>query len=93
MVIDPTTHRCEIAPGFKIQDLSLIALALVDIALRVAAIVAVGYVVYGGVQFVVAQGETDKTKRARQTIINALIGLVIAMISTGLVAFVGTRIG
>jgi hypothetical protein len=79
--------------SFNVQDLSLIVLAIVDILLRVAALVAVGYVVYGGVQFIVAQGEADQAKKARQTAINALIGLVIALISTGLVAFVGTRIG
>jgi hypothetical protein len=84
---------CVLAQNFKIQDISLIALALVDVALRIAALVAVGYVIYGGVQFVAAQGEADKAKKARQTIINALIGLVIAMMSTGLVAFIGSSIG
>jgi len=93
MVVDAATGRCEIVGTLQIADLSLIALALVDVALRVAAIVAVGYVVYGGVQFVIAQGETDKTKKARQTIINALIGLTIALVSTGIVAFIGNKIG
>ena len=89
------TGRCEIPSlaSFGVQELSLIALAIVDILLRVAALVAVGYVVYGGVQFITAQGEADQAKKARQTAINALIGLTIALISTGLVAFVGSRIG
>jgi len=96
MADDPDTGRCEFVSlngGFQVQDLGLIGLALVDIALRIAAIVAVGYVVYGGILFVTAQGESEKTKHARQTIINSLIGLVIALISTGLVAFIGRRIG
>lgn len=78
---------------FQIADIPLIALAAVDIALRIAALVAVGYVIYGGVQFVIAQGESDKTKKARQTIIDALVGLVIAMLAAGIVAFIGTRFG
>ena len=95
---DPDTGRCEFISmngtgGFQVQDLSLVGLALVDIALRVAALVAVGYVIYGGMQFVLAQGDTERTKRARQTVINSLIGLIIALISTGLVAFIGRRIG
>jgi len=93
LMVHTTAGGCELSPNFKIADLSLVALALVDIAMRIAALVAVGYVVYGGVQFVTAQGEADKAKKARQTIINALIGLVIAMLSTGFVAFIGTKIG
>jgi hypothetical protein len=93
MRVNSATNRCEVISTLQVQDLSLIALALVDIGLRVASLAAVGYVVYGGIQFVVAQGETDKTRKARQTIINALIGMTIALISVGLVAFVGARIG
>jgi len=83
--------NCEIT-NFQISDIPLVALALVEIALRVAALVAVGYIMYGGIQFVVAQGESDKTKKARQTVINALIGLVIALSATAIVAFIGSRL-
>jgi hypothetical protein len=93
VVHDEVTDKCEIPVDFGISDFPLIGLALVDIALRVAALAAVGYVIYGGVQFVTAQGETDRTKKARQTIINALIGLVIALMAAGIVSFVGARIG
>lgn len=85
-------NQCEIV-NFGIEDIPLVGLALVDIALRIAALIAVGYVVYGGVQFVTSQGEADKSKKARQTIINALIGLVIALLSAAIVAFIGRRIG
>jgi hypothetical protein len=93
LVNNPATGRCEVSDTFGVKDFSLIGLALVDIAFRVAALAAVGYVIYGGVQFVTAQGESDKTKKARQTVINALIGLVIALLASGIVAFVGAKIG
>lgn len=93
LVKNPATGRCEIPDNFGIQDVPLIGLALVDIALRIAALAAVGYVIYGGVQFVIAQGEADKTKKARQTIINALAGLVIALFAASIVSFVGVRLG
>ena len=93
LVHNSATGRCEVPDNFGVQDFSLIALALVDIAFRVAALAAVGYVIYGGVQFVIAQGEADKTKKARQTIINALAGLVIALLAAGIVSFVGVRLG
>lgn len=88
---DTIEGNCEIV-NFGPEDLPLIGLALVDIGLRVAALVAIGYIIYGGVQFVLAQGEADKTKKARQTIINALIGLVIALFATAIVAFVGSTV-
>jgi hypothetical protein len=83
--------RCEIV-NFGFEDIPLIGLALIDIGLRIAALVAIGYIIYGGIQFVVAQGEADKTKKARQTIINALIGLVIALFATAIVTFIGSSI-
>lgn len=87
------TGRCEVPDDFGVADFPLVGLALVDIAFRVAALAAVAYVIWGGIQFVTAQGEPDRTKKARQTVINALIGLVIALLAAGLVAFIGARIG
>ncbi len=70
-------------------DISAILLAVVDIMLRIGAIVAVGYIIYGAILFITSQGEPDKASAARQSIMNALIGLVIAIIATGVVSFIG----
>src|SRR4051812_8905124 len=59
----------------------LIGLAILDDLIRVAALVAVGYIIYGGMQYVTSQGAPDATKKAQQTIINALVGVVIAIIA------------
>jgi hypothetical protein len=84
---------CEFTDAFSFpQDLGLIVLVGADIVLRLAALIAVGYVVYGGVQFITAGGEPDKTKKARETIINALIGLGIALVAVGVVNFIGNSI-
>ena len=88
--------NCEIAGPFKsgTDELDwqkaggLVALAIVEILTRLAAIVAVGYVIYGGFRYITSQGEPDNTKSARQTIQNGLIGLVIALIATASVAFI-----
>lgn len=74
------------------QDIWLIVLAVIDSLLKVAALVAIGFVIYGGIQFVISQGEPDKTNEARNTIINAIVGLVIAMIAAGIVSFLGNAI-
>jgi Type IV secretion system pilin len=75
------------------DDLSLVALGIVDILLRLAGLVAVGYVIYGGIQYVVSQGEPDRTKRAQGTIVNALIGLAITIVSVAIVSFIGNKVG
>lgn len=69
-----------------------IALAIVEILLRIGTLVSVGFVVYGGFRYITSQGEPDSTKSARQTIINSLIGLVITIIATGAVAFIANQL-
>jgi hypothetical protein len=71
----------------------LIGLAILDDLVRIAALVAVGYVIYGGIQYVTSQGSPDATKKAQQTIINALIGLVVAVTAAAIVSFIGGKLG
>lgn len=77
----------------QLADFGLILLAVVDILLRIGALVAVGYVIWGGFQYIMSQGESDRVKSGRETIINALTGLVIAMVATGVVALIGGKLG
>ena len=90
---NPVTKTCDVVnfqvPGSFIN----IGLALLDMALHIAAIAAVAYVIYGGILLVMSRGEPDKAAQGRQAIINALIGLVIALISVGLVGFLGNKLG
>ncbi|MGZ6004949.1 MAG: pilin [Candidatus Saccharimonadales bacterium] len=73
-------------------QITLIVLALIEILLRIAGVVAVGFVIYGGFQFILTQGEPDRAASARNTIINALIGLAIAISATGIVMFVANNL-
>lgn len=95
----PTWHKyldhdseCRISEFSFPADLSSVAVGIVDILLRVGALVAVAYVIYGGFQYLTSQGEPDKAANARKTIINAVVGLVIAMIATGAVSFIGGQL-
>lgn len=92
MAVNQTTKACELVGTFEWRaggDVVLIALGILDILLRVSGMVAVAFVIYGGIQYITSDGSPDKTKDAQQTIINALIGLVIALIATTAVAFIG----
>ena len=70
----------------------LILLAVVDDLLRIAGLVAVGFVIYGGYKYITSQGSPDQTADAQKTILNAVIGLVIAIIAVALVSFLGGKL-
>jgi hypothetical protein len=75
------------------SDVPLVLAAVVDDLLRIAGIVAVGFVIYGAVQFVTSQGDPESAAKARATVINALVGLAVAIIAVSLVGFLGNRLG
>lgn len=73
----------------RLSNIWLIILAIVEMLLTLAGILAVAFVIIGGAKFVLAQGEPQKITDARTTIINALVGVVIAIIAAQIVAFIG----
>lgn len=79
--------------GGQPSDVPLVLLALVDDLLRIAGILAVGFVIYGGIQFIGSQGNPEQTSKARSTIINALLGLALAMVAVAFVSYLGNRLG
>jgi hypothetical protein len=88
---------CELVGSLKpddwVQIILLVGLAILDMALRLAGIVAVAFIIWGGIQYVISTGDPSKTKDAQQTIINAVVGLVIALTATAMVTFIGNRLG
>lgn len=57
----------------------------IDIALRLVGYIAVGYIIYGGFSMITANGSPDSVAKARKTILNAVIGLVISIGSVAIV--------
>lgn len=74
-----------------INDIWLIVLAVVEILLRVAIIAAITYVLIGGFKYITSTANPEKTADAKNTVIDALVGLIIAVIATAVVAFVAGR--
>jgi hypothetical protein len=75
------------------QDILLIGLAILDILMRVAAILAVIFIIIGGIKYTTSQGSPDGTKNAKDTIVNALIGLGITIVASGVISFIARAIG
>jgi hypothetical protein len=75
------------------DNLLLVLLAILDMLLIIGGIVAVVFVIIGGVQYITSQGEPENTKHARGTIINSLIGLAITIVAASLVNWLGYKLG
>jgi len=71
---------------------SKILLAVFEIILRIGGLAAVSFVVYGGIQYVLSQGDPERTAGARKTIINALVGMAIAISAVAIVNLIGNNI-
>ncbi len=83
--------KCSAKVNFP-EDLSRILLAIFEILLRVGGMVAFFFIIYGGFQYLTSQGEPDKAKAARTTIVNALVGLVLAMMASVIVNLIARNI-
>jgi hypothetical protein len=76
-----------------VSDIWLVGLAILDILLRVAGIVAIVGIMAGGIQYMTAGGNPEKAAGARKRIYNTLGGLAIVMLATFVVTFLGNKLG
>lgn len=60
---------------------------VLNIAIGIIAAISVMFVVIGGLRYVLSDGDPQKSSRARETIIYAVVGLLIAITAEALVAF------
>ncbi len=63
---------------------------IVGVVLTIAALVAFFYLIVSGFQYITAGGDAAKAQTARQGVINALIGIVIILVSYLVLRYVGT---
>lgn len=97
---DPETGKCEVEfaltdknDAFNGDGLLKIGLAVIDILIRVAGMVSLGFVLFAGFKYMTSQGSPEGTKAALSTIINASIGLLIAILAAATVAYIGFSLG
>lgn len=70
----------------------LVLAGITDILLRVAVYVAVGYFIWGAIKMITSQGSPEGIKNARTTMTNAVIGLIICLLATQVLAFIMNRV-
>jgi hypothetical protein len=74
-----------------INDVWLIVLPILEAVIRATGYIAVGFIIWGGIKYTKSQGDSKQTAAARSTILNAIIGLVIVILSVAIVQFVSGR--
>lgn len=80
--------------GMKIVDVvTRVAVAIIELLIRLAGLVAVGFILYGSIQYITSQGEPEGLNHAKSTIANALIGLIIVVLAVSIIQFLGRAIG
>lgn len=90
--IDPRISNIGCNPTIsKLSDVWLVVAAVLEMLLRVASILAIGFIIYGGVRYIISQGEPDRLNSARSTIINALIGLVVSIAASVIISFIARQ--
>ncbi len=81
--------RVDVTNANPARTATLILIAIIELLTRLAALVAVGFVIYGAIQYIVSQGDSQSLSNAKSTIANALIGLIITLLSVALIQFIG----
>lgn len=89
---EPAGGECNLAIN-SASDALPIGLAILEAMLTIGGLVAVVMVFIGGFKYVLSQGEADKAAGGRKTVVNAMIGLVIIILATRIVSFIGNRLG
>jgi hypothetical protein len=74
--------------SFGSEDLLDVISSVINLAFAMAAIVAVIYLIIGGYSYVTAGGNPEAVEMAKTTIVNALIGLLVILVSYLIVQFV-----
>ncbi|MGE5327772.1 MAG: hypothetical protein ACM3KH_00390 [Thiobacillus sp.] len=65
----------------------IIGLNVIELVLVAIAYIASGFILYGGFLFMISRGKPEGAARARQTILDAVVGLIIAFSALAIVQF------
>lgn len=76
----------------KLEDVWLIAFPLLETGIKAAGYVALGFIIWGSIRFMKSQGNPGEITAARDTIRDAVIGLVICISSVAIVQFAASRL-
>lgn len=74
-------------------DIRTIVTRVIQVILGLTGLVAVGFIIYGGVTYTTAQGNEAQVSKAKIILRNSIIGLVVVIFSYALVVFILNQLG
>ena len=79
--------------GAQFCSVNELVVKIINFLLTIIAVVAVLFIVIGGFRYVMSAGNEEQAAKARKVIINAIIGLIIAIFAYTIVAVLAKTIG
>ena len=83
-----TYAECNVAKDETNKDLMSQMNTIINVALGVIGFVAVIMIIMGGVQYTTSAGDAGRVKKAKDTILYGIVGLVVALLAYAIVNFV-----
>jgi len=65
---------------------------IINVLLLFAGILAMLAIIYGGIQYMTAAGDQEKSSKAKRTLIAAIVGIVVIIISCAALMFIKTTL-
>ncbi len=81
------------APLLPKQSVGGVVPVLLKIVFGVAALLAIIFIAYGGLKYTTSNGDSNAVQSAKNTILSAVVGLVIAVSAFAIVDFVVGKLG
>jgi len=73
-------------------EFSDLATFLINTALAVSSLIAIAFLIWGGLRYITSAGNEETAEGAKKTILNAIIGLVIIILSYTIVLVVSNAL-
>ncbi len=91
--IDPKTAINNGGMGVHADEgLTTDVTSLINIGIGLLGILAVVVIILGGVQYMLSNGDSSKVKKAKDTILYGVIGLVIVILAAAIVNFIIAKV-
>ena len=91
-VLEECNNGSRVCAGTNKSSLYTLMGNVVNLLLIIAGIISVIMIIVGGIRYTTSAGDAGQTKSARDTVIYAVAGLVIAIMSFAIVNFVLARL-
>ncbi|MFH1099145.1 MAG: pilin [Candidatus Uhrbacteria bacterium] len=88
LAADPLGINYGTATGLSTQDVRTVVSRIINVAMGLLGIVTVVIILYGGFQWMIAGGATEKVEEAKKRIFQGVIGLAIILTSYAIARFV-----